>query len=59
MNVQEPAYPALDYLVIAPHPDDAELGAGRSHEDAPRFFHARGEKVKLAHFAQEKLSSIA
>ena len=22
------AYPALDYLVIAPHPDDAELGAG-------------------------------
>ena len=20
--------PALDYLVIAPHPDDAELGAG-------------------------------
>jgi bacillithiol biosynthesis deacetylase BshB1 len=24
----EPSYPALDYLVIAPHPDDAELGAG-------------------------------
>ncbi len=22
------AYPVLDYLVIAPHPDDAELGAG-------------------------------
>jgi bacillithiol biosynthesis deacetylase BshB1 len=24
----DPSLPALDYLVIAPHPDDAELGAG-------------------------------
>src|SRR5438128_9744470 len=28
MTVQEVSYPALDYLVIAPHPDDAELAAG-------------------------------
>jgi len=27
-TVHETSYPALDYLVIAPHPDDAELGAG-------------------------------
>ncbi len=28
MTVHEASYPRLDYLVIAPHPDDAELGAG-------------------------------
>src|SRR5207248_11057205 len=28
MTVPEASYPALDYLVIAPRPDDAELGAG-------------------------------
>ncbi|HLJ95543.1 MAG TPA: bacillithiol biosynthesis deacetylase BshB1 [Gemmataceae bacterium] len=27
-TVPEASYPPLDYLVIAPHPDDAELGAG-------------------------------
>src|SRR5207253_6773930 len=27
-TVHEVSYPPLDYLVIAPHPDDAELGAG-------------------------------
>jgi N-acetylglucosamine malate deacetylase 1 len=26
--VQPTTYPVLDYLVVAPHPDDAELGAG-------------------------------
>src|SRR5437016_3729351 len=28
MTVHEVSYPPLDYLVIAPHPADAELGAG-------------------------------
>jgi N-acetylglucosamine malate deacetylase 1 len=28
MTVPETSYPALDYLVIGTHPDDAELGAG-------------------------------
>jgi bacillithiol biosynthesis deacetylase BshB1 len=28
MTVHETSYPPLDCLVIAPHPDDAELGAG-------------------------------
>lgn len=28
MTVQDAFYPTLDYLVIAPHPDDAELAAG-------------------------------
>src|SRR5437667_6619326 len=28
MTVPEASYPAVDYLVIAPHPDDAELGVG-------------------------------
>ena len=25
---EQASYPFLDYLIIAPHPDDAELGAG-------------------------------
>src|SRR6266446_4638438 len=25
---EQASYPPLDYLIIAPHPDDAELGAG-------------------------------